>query len=174
MVIISPDRYILYYLTKPIPNEYMYSFRNIKKYHVSFHQSRFEQEIFHNIQNSRRLCKLCSPSEIEDDFHFILICPFYEKKKDFIFKNKTYLPINLFNCCQQLLSESNHVFGGKKLLQVKKILRYKKIFVGDPLYYHVFLQLLFLIYFIITSFKWFLKNIFLISILRSCVIKSII
>lgn len=30
MVIISPDRYILYYLTKPIPNEYMYSFRNIK------------------------------------------------------------------------------------------------------------------------------------------------
>lgn len=81
MVIISPDRYILYYLTKPIPNEYMYSFRNIKKYHVSFHQSRFEQEIFHNIQNSRRFCKLCSPSEIEDDFHFILICPFYEKKK---------------------------------------------------------------------------------------------
>lgn len=105
MVIISPDRYILYYLTKPIPNEYMYSFRNIKKYHVSFHQSRFEREIFHNIQNSKRFCKLCSPSEIEDDFHFILICPFYKEKKDFIFKNKTYLPINLFNCCQQLLSE---------------------------------------------------------------------
>lgn len=105
MVIISPDRYILYYLTKPIPNEYMYSFRNIKKYHVSFHQSRFEQEIFHNIQNSRRFCKLCSPSEIEDDFHFILICPFYKEKKNFISENKTYLPINLFNCCQQLLSE---------------------------------------------------------------------
>lgn len=75
-------------------------------------------------------------------FHFILICPFYEQKKDFIFKNKTYLPINLFNCCQQLLSESNHVFGGKKLLQVKKILRYKKIFGGDPLYYHVFITII--------------------------------
>lgn len=64
------------------------------------------------------------------------------KKEDFIFKNKTYLPINLFNCCQQLLSESNHVFGGKKLLQVKKILRYKKIFGGDPLYYHVFITII--------------------------------
>lgn len=64
------------YLTKTIPTVYV---QFISKYRLSSHQLEIERGRFYNIHRNERVCKLCSLSQIEDEFHFILICPFYKE-----------------------------------------------------------------------------------------------
>ena len=45
----------------------------------SSHQLLIEERRFSSIPRENRICKLCNLNEIEDEFHFVLICPLYHQ-----------------------------------------------------------------------------------------------
>lgn len=86
------------YLKKPIPNVHV---QFISKYRLSshMHQLEIERGRFYNIPRNDRVCKLYSLSQIEDEFYFILICPFYKEIGKMYVKNiimKSFLSLNSF------------------------------------------------------------------------------
>lgn len=91
------------YLTKPIPTVYV---QFISKYRLSSHQLEIERGRFYNIHRNERVCKLCSLSQIEDEFHFILICPFYKEIRKLYVKKYYYEKPSVFKLIQ-LLSTKN-------------------------------------------------------------------
>ena len=54
----------------------------IGKYCLFAHQLELERGKFFNIDRSERICKHCSLRNVEDEFHFILICAFYERIRE--------------------------------------------------------------------------------------------
>lgn len=71
-----------HYLTKSIPDIYL---RLISKFRLSSHQLRLEQGRYQNIPREHRICLHCNQNLVEDEFHFILICPLYVNlRKKFI------------------------------------------------------------------------------------------
>ena len=49
-----------------------------------------------------RVCKICgSESEIEDEFHFLMVCPFYDKLREEMYKALN-IDCELFNSKSQL------------------------------------------------------------------------
>ena len=64
------------YLTKPIPDQYK---ECISKFRLSCHMLEIERGRYFNIPECNRKCKLCSNIDIEDEYHFIFICPVYMK-----------------------------------------------------------------------------------------------
>ena len=46
------------------------------------HKLELEHGRFFDIDRSERICKHCSLGNVEYTFHFILICPFYERMKE--------------------------------------------------------------------------------------------
>lgn len=91
------------YLTKPIPTVYV---QFISKYRLSSHQLEIERGRFYNINRKERVCNLCSLSQIEDEFHFILICPFYKEIRKLYVKKYYYEKPSVFKLIQ-LLSTKN-------------------------------------------------------------------
>ena len=65
------------------PSPYLKTMSNHKFRHViskirlSSHQLYIEQGRHVNVPRNERKCTLCTLNDIEDEFHFILICPFY-------------------------------------------------------------------------------------------------
>ena len=62
-----------YYLCKRIPNIYK---KQLAKIRLSSHQLSIESGRHQNIARHERLCPICN-SELEDEYHFILICHAY-------------------------------------------------------------------------------------------------
>ena len=68
---------------------------------MSSHKLEVEQGRYYNVARNERLCKMCSKSEIEDEFHFLLVCPYYDNfrkmyiKKYYYKKPSTYKLIQL-------------------------------------------------------------------------------
>ena len=53
-------------------------YRNtIAKLRLSSHQLNIETGRRRNISRSDRKCTLCNSNDIEDEYHFVLICPIY-------------------------------------------------------------------------------------------------
>ena len=81
----SPSLY-LYKELKPIFERSIYldkivnsKFRNIiAKLRLSSHVLFIETGRHQNIQRNERTCTFCSMNEIEDEYHFVLICPLYD------------------------------------------------------------------------------------------------
>ena len=63
-----------YYLTKRLDNTYK---SLICKYRISAHSLLIEKGRYVNTLRHRRLCTMCDRRDIEDEYHFILICPLY-------------------------------------------------------------------------------------------------
>ena len=88
-----------FYLRKCIPSNYK---RLISKFRLSSHNLAIETGRYNNISMNDRLCKFCN-TDIEDEFHFVLICPNYSeirKKyiKPFYWKYPSvYKLVQLFN-----------------------------------------------------------------------------
>jgi hypothetical protein len=61
------------YLTKPIPELYK---KCIIKMRLSSHNLAIEQGRYYNVNRNNRNCKFCI-DDIEDEMHFILLCPMY-------------------------------------------------------------------------------------------------
>ena len=62
-----------YYLEKSIPKVYK---KCISKMRLSSHNLFIETGRHKNITRDKRFCKICT-TEIEDEYHFLLVCPIY-------------------------------------------------------------------------------------------------
>ena len=63
-----------FYLCKPIDFQYK---KFITRFRISAHNLNIETGRYYNENRNNRLCTLCNLNDIEDEFHFILKCPFY-------------------------------------------------------------------------------------------------
>ena len=90
------------YLTKPIPSLYV---QYISKYRLSSHRLEIEQGRFNNIPRNERKCKLCLEC-IEDEYHFILACPFYNDCRKQYLKKYYYKHPSTFKLIQLLSTEN--------------------------------------------------------------------
>ena len=59
---------------------------NISKLRLSAHQLRIETGRYarNRLERALRLCTLCDKSDIEDEYHFVLVCPVYDSRKKYI------------------------------------------------------------------------------------------
>ena len=57
----------------------------ITKFRVSAHRLSIETGRYDDVSRQRRMCTKCTIRDVEDEFHFILICPYYiEIRRQFI------------------------------------------------------------------------------------------
>ena len=59
-----------------------------------------------NMPLERRLCRFCTTNDIEDEFHFILVCPLYRNLRVMYIKRYYYVNPSMFKLVQ-LLSTKN-------------------------------------------------------------------
>ena len=60
-----------------------YKFRkSLTKFRCSNHSLRIESDRKNNIDYENRICKLCTNGKVENEFHFLLECPFYENLRN--------------------------------------------------------------------------------------------
>ena len=62
------------YLSTTIDFKYR---KEITKFRISNHRLNIEFGRYKNIMRQQRVCTLCDHNDMEDEFHFILKCPFY-------------------------------------------------------------------------------------------------
>jgi hypothetical protein len=96
------------YLCKPIPELYK---KCITKIRLSWHKLVIEQGGYNKTNRNRRTCKLCI-HEIEDEMHFILLCPSYVNLREKKISNRITGKSRLFiKCCNYkvLLIPKNYV-----------------------------------------------------------------
>ena len=59
--------------------------RALCMFRVSSHNLRIESGRFENIDRLMRICQLCTLKQVENEFHFCLVCPVYqEMRKKFL------------------------------------------------------------------------------------------
>ena len=104
-----------YYLTKSIPDVYL---RLISKFRLSSHTLCIEEGRYRNIPRAQRLCTYCIQHSVEDEFHFVLICPQYVDLRKKYIKNYYWNRPSSFKLVQ-LLSVRNR----KELCNLGKYLQ---------------------------------------------------
>ena len=63
-------------------------FRNVLAiFRLSSHELNVEQGRYGNIQRNERKCSFCNLDEVEDEYHFILVCPLYNNLRKTYLKN---------------------------------------------------------------------------------------
>ena len=82
-----------------------------------------------NIERSLRLCEFCNSNVIEDEYHFLLVCPFYRDLRRKYFKNY-YFPwpnVHKFNLIMQTRSptivkfnriDENRLYNGSNVYHI--------------------------------------------------------
>lgn len=55
-------------------NKFKYA---LSRFRLSSHSLAVETGRYYDIPREERLCKLCSMQQVETEFHFLLVCPFY-------------------------------------------------------------------------------------------------
>ena len=68
-----------FYLQKPIALKYKHI---LSKHRLFSHNVSIETGRYHNIDRDNRICSLCNMNVIEDEYHFVLVCPFYSTIRD--------------------------------------------------------------------------------------------
>ena len=85
------------YLRKPINPLY----RNyISRFRLSSHTLKIEQGRYTNDRRENRKCTLCDLNDIEDEFHFVLKCPFYSLLRKQYIKEYYYKKPSVFKMIQ--------------------------------------------------------------------------
>ena len=92
-----------YYLCKPILSVYR---KQISCIRLSSHSLKIESGRYTNTQRNNRLCTCCNLNDIEDEFHFILKCPFYKDLRILYIKRFYYNKPSVFKLVK-LLSINN-------------------------------------------------------------------
>lgn len=88
-----PDTFSLqFYSRKNIPENLLVL---LTKYRLSSHMHLVEQGRYNGTVRSMHICKYCNLGEVEDEFHFILICPFYKSLR--VLYLKKILLVSTFN-----------------------------------------------------------------------------
>ena len=100
---LNPTHSVKNYLKKRL--EFVYS-KLITKIRLSEHSLFIEVGRRQNIQRENRLCTLCDNKTIEDEFHFILSCPFYHDLRINYIKKYFYVRPSVFKLIKLLNSEN--------------------------------------------------------------------
>ena len=110
-----------YYLTKPINHVFK---RYITMFRISAHKLSIEKGRHSGIARDNRLCKCCSRNDIEDEYHFILVCPCYLDLRQKLIKKFYFYKPSVFKLVK-LLSINNvkELCRLGKFLQQASILR---------------------------------------------------
>ena len=110
------DRFCLqYYLKISMPDCYTIL---ITRFRVSAHTLLIEKGRYHNIERDKRLCQMCDMNDVEDEYHFILKCPFYTHLRHLYIKKYYWSKPSVFKLVQ-LLSVQNR----KELCNIGKYLK---------------------------------------------------
>ena len=107
------------YLKKVTNNKFQ---KEITRIRTSSHKLNIENGRYQNIERRERKCTLCNLNDVEDEFHFSLICPFYSDLRLLYIKQYYRNRPSVFKFLQ-LLSTDNvkelNMFG-KYLYRAKK------------------------------------------------------
>ena len=76
-----------YYLCKPIPSLYK---RYISRFRLVSHNLRIEHGRYYNESRIDRKCSLCNLNDVEDEYHFILVCSRYSELRSKYIKKFYY------------------------------------------------------------------------------------
>ena len=80
----------------------------ITRFRVSAHTLLIEKGRYHNIERGKRICQMCDMNDVEDEYHFILKCPFYTHLRHLYITGPNPLFLNLCSYCQCKI-ERNYV-----------------------------------------------------------------
>jgi hypothetical protein len=87
------EKYLLYDL-----GEYYKGVFELCKLRICAHSLEIEAGRWNNTSRNNRICKLCSLGVVEDELHYICVCPFYNSiRKEFYKKLNKYIPSIDFN-----------------------------------------------------------------------------
>ena len=108
--VIKEGKMRTYYRFKPIFKKEIYlnviGNRDIRKSFTQFKVSAHDLSIekgrhIKNIKLENRTCKKCQSLEIEDEFHFLIICPQYIAEREILFSYVAKYCINFKNLSDQ-------------------------------------------------------------------------
>ena len=109
------------YLQKPITFKHK---QILCKYRISAHSLFIETGRYYNIDRYNRICPLCNMNVVEDEYHFILVCPFYNTLRGRYIKFYYYNKPSTFKLIQ-LLSINNLSQLNKLCIFFDKATKYK-------------------------------------------------
>ena len=92
------------YLQKPIALKYKHI---LSKYRLSAHSLSIETGRYHHIDRNNRICSLCNMNILEDEYHFVLMCPFYSTIRDKYIKPYYYNTPSTFKLTQLMSTDSS-------------------------------------------------------------------
>ncbi len=78
----------------------------IAKLRLSSHQLNIETGRHRNIERNNRKCIVCPKDELEDEYHFVLICPAYSNLRTKYVKPYYYKRPNMYKFVQLLNSDN--------------------------------------------------------------------
>ena len=79
------------------------------KFRCSGHNLMIERGRHLNIERNLRICQFCNSGLIEDEYHFLLACPFYRDLRKKYFKHYYYTWPNLFKFKALMNSKSPNI-----------------------------------------------------------------
>lgn len=84
---------------------------SLSRYRLSSHNLSIETGRYNGVPKEERLCNFCNMRKIEDEFHFLLVCPLYTELRRKYFKNYfcNWPTLNKFD--QLMLSSSKKTLG---------------------------------------------------------------
>ena len=89
------------------------TYRNaVAKLRISAHQLLIETGRHRNIDRNDRKCTLCNLDQIEDEFHFILICPFYKDIRENYIRQFYYRKPSMFKLIKLLNCSNINTLNG--------------------------------------------------------------
>ena len=86
-----------YYLRKSLPNSII---RTLSKFRLSAHSLNIETGRYNNIQRQNRICTKCNRMEVEDEFHFVFVCPLYNNLRTKFIKRYYWRNPSMFKLIQ--------------------------------------------------------------------------
>ena len=102
------------YLSLDIPAKYIHTF---SKFRCSSHKLFVETGRHRDISYQQRICSLCTLHEIEDEFHFMCICPLYSDVRERFFPNK-------YKYCRMSLDMFYEMMKTKNDVIISQVMKY--------------------------------------------------
>ena len=103
-----------YYIRKSLPENLICT---LSKFRLSSHDLNIEKGRYQNIPRENRICGKCNRNEIEDEYHFTLICPYYRDLRNTYIHRYYYIRPSMYKFIQLL-----NVKNKKKLCNLSKFL----------------------------------------------------
>ena len=95
-------------------------FRNVlAKLRLSSHKLYVEQRRYRNIQCNDRICSFCNLDKVEDEYHFILVCPLYNVLRKTYLKKYFYIRPSVYKLIKLLNSSNPRVLNNLSLFCIK-------------------------------------------------------